>query len=104
MIEPIRIDSSRLYDGLCDAGGSFVFYIYGNRSPAVGVASTTHLLLGERPINYHWAINLWGPPISDIDCCIDNNFTIKKERFVSYMMEHYPVHFEWLLFHPEFLS
>lgn len=103
MIEPLRIDSSRLYDGISDAGGHNIFYIYGNRSPGIGLASTTHLSLGERPISYHWAINLWGPPINNVDYCIDNRVDVTRENFVNHLMSNYPDHFEWLLFHPEFL-
>jgi len=104
MLEPIRIESNRLYDGLREAGGDKVFYTYGTRSPAVGVASISDISSGERPIRFDWAINIWGPPINDIDYCVVDNYNVTKELFFDYIIHNYPDNFEWLLFHPEWLS
>lgn len=32
-----------------------------------------------------------------------NGSSVKRETFVDYLSEHHPDHFEWFLFHPEYL-
>lgn len=104
MLRPIKIDSSRLYDGLREAGGNKVFYTYGARSPAVGMASINPISSGESPITFDWAINIWGPPIDDTVYCVRDRYNVTKELFFDHMMNHHTEHFEWLLFHPEWLK
>lgn len=46
---------------------------------------------------FYIVLSTWGDTYA-----IYNNITT-KERFVDYLLSNYPDHFEWLLFHPEWL-
>lgn len=46
---------------------------------------------------FYIVLSTWGNTYA-----IYNNGTT-KERFVDYLLNNYPDHFEWLLFHPEWL-